>query len=213
MGAEPKHASFVIAKWAEREGFAQAFSPQERTYMAKPAGQWTRQETINGNWRREALVTLKWALQVIQPMPSADVQIPMEDVLEGAWLLKETSVFRKQASLLPPDEIHKQRNVAEFWLWRSRTWKLQNYSEEKLREHKVSKEKLRAIADHAAAKGEKDGLFRCLEGDFPAFGKPFRALNEHEWTKMNSILTERLYGLNWICNVDDLEWDDVETST
>ena len=77
----------------------------------------------------------------------------------------------------------------------------------------MSKEKLRAIVDHAAAKGEKDGLFRCLEGDFPAFGKPFRALNEHEWTKMNSILTERLYGLNWICNVDDLEWDDVETST
>ena len=30
---------------------------------------------------------------------------------------------------------------------------------------------------------------------------------------MNSILTERFYGLNWICNIDGLEWDDVETST
>jgi Domain of unknown function (DUF4272) len=213
MGVEPKHAPSVIAKWVEREGFAQAFSSQEKAYMAKPAGQWTRQETINGSWRREALVTLEWALQIVQPMPLADVQIPMEDVLEGAWLLKETSGFRKKASLLPPAEIHKQRDVAEFWLWRSRTWKLQHYSEEKLREHKVSKEKLRAIADHAAAKGEKDGLFRCIEGDFPAFGKPFRALDDREWTKINSILTERLYGLNWICNIDGLEWDNVETST
>jgi hypothetical protein len=213
MGVEPEDAPSVIAKWVEREGLAQAFSPQERAYMLKEAGQWTRQETINGSWRREALVALEWALQIVQPMPPADVQIPLEDVLEGAWLLKETSRFRKQVSLLSPAEIHKQRDVAEFWLWRSRTWKLEHYSEEQLKEYKLSGDKLRAIADHAAAKGEKDGLFRCIEGDLPAFNKPIRDLDDREWTKMNSILTERFYGLNWICNIDGLEWDDVETST
>jgi len=213
MGVGPRYAPSVIAKWVEDEGFAQAFSPQEKVYMAKAAGQWTRQETLNGHWRREALVTLEWALQIVQPMPPADVQIPMEDVLEGAWLLKKTSSFRKQVSLVPTEEIHKQRDIAEFWLWRSRTWTLEHYSEEELKEYKVSKEKLRATADHAAARAEKDGLFRCIEGDFPAFGKSFHALNDHEWSIMNSILTERLCGLNWVCNIDGFEWDDVETST
>lgn len=95
MGVEPEDAPSVIAKWVEREGLAQAFSPQERAYMLKEAGQWTRQETMNGSWRREALLTLEWALQIVQPMPPADVQIPLEDVLEGAWLLKETSPVAK----------------------------------------------------------------------------------------------------------------------
>jgi hypothetical protein len=142
MGVAPEDAPSVIAKWVEREGLAQAFSPQERAYMLKEAGQWTRQETMNGSWRREALLTLEWALQIVQPMPPADVQIPLEDVLEGGWLLKETSRLRKQVSLLSPAEIHKQRDVAEFWLWRSRTWTLEHYSEEQLKDHKLSGDKL-----------------------------------------------------------------------
>jgi hypothetical protein len=213
MGTEPRDAPSVITEWVENEGIAKSFSPQEKRCMAKPAGLWTRQETLDGYWRREALMTLEWALKIVQPMPPADVQIKMEDLLEGAWLMKDTSRFREQASLIASSEVWRQRDVAEFWLWRCRTWRLEHFSAEEQRKYKVTMEKLRAVADHAAAKAEHDGLFRCIDGDFPAFGKSFRALSDNECDLMNSISVERLHGLNWICNVDNLEWDHVETST
>ena len=209
----PDDLAGSINAWLEKDLLVSYLSPSERAWMAKPSGTWPRQEILDSFWRREALMALEWALQIVEPFPPQDVQLPLQDLLESSWLFKETVRFREGASLRLPQEISKQRDIAEFWLWRSRTSTLQGYSEEELRNYKTSKEKLRAIVDRAAAAGEKNGAFQRIDGDFPALGKPFRDLSSDEWSLMNSICTERLYGLNWLCAEPSLEWDSVETST
>jgi hypothetical protein len=213
LGGEPEEVPKIIQGWIDKEHLGPHLSPKERIMIAKRAGELTRQEMLDGWWRREALTVLEWSLRIIEPMPAADTQIPMEDVLESAWLLKDTSSFRKAAALRSTEEISSQRDTAEFWLWRVRTTTLMSYSTEDLVKHRTSKDKLRTIADHAAATAEANGLFKCINGDFPAFGKAFRELNDKELRLITSISMERLHGLNWLCVIDGLDWDDVETNT
>ena len=64
----------------------------------------------------------------------------------------------------------------------------------------------------AAQRGKEDGLFEPIGNDFPAFGKPYRDLDEQQWNEMRSIAYERLYGLNWLCGYAE-DWDDVTCDT
>lgn len=202
-----------INQWLEREELMLSLSPKETSAMQKRPGTWTSRERIDGSWRREALTVLEWALGILEPMPAADSCVAAEDVLEAAYLMEETSGFRDKAKLRRPDAIVQARDTAEFWLWRCRASKLQNESEEEALGRNVSKEERSRIVTRAAATGESRGLFRCIGSDFPAFGKPFRDLSEDEYQRIRSISTERLYGLNWLCNVDAPDSDNVETNT
>jgi hypothetical protein len=145
-------------------------------------------------------------------MPDADKQVDIVDLLKSAWLFEDTRRLRTTVQLRSPENINKARDIAEFWLWRVRTTQLQN-SPDSASDPRTSKEKLEAIIAHAAETGERDGLFNRIGGDFPAFGRAFRDLNQSEWSLVRSICTERLYGLNWLSDVDGLEWDQVDTST
>jgi Domain of unknown function (DUF4272) len=211
-GVDPKDAPSRIDRWLSQEGLTTGLSPQERFWMSVPSGTWSKQNTLNASWRREGLTVLLWGLQVLEPMPSADAQIDIVDLLQSAWLLKDTKAFREMAKLRFAEEINKTRDAAEFWLWRARTTQLQE-SPDALIDPRTSKKRLEEIISHAAETGERKGLFKRVGGDFPAFGKPFRDLNQAEWSLIRSICVERLYGLNWLCDIDGLEWDDVDTST
>jgi Domain of unknown function (DUF4272) len=210
--AQPKDAPFLLNEWLAKEGLTKGLSPKEQFLMARPAGEWSEREFLNASWRREALTVLLWGLRIVDPLPKADQQLDLIDLLHAAWLLKATSDFRKTAGLCAAETAGRVRDDAEFWLWRVRTTQLQN-SPESLTDPRTSTEKLDAIISHAAETGERQGLFKRIGGDFPCFGKPFRDLEEKEWSLIHSICTERLYGLNWLCDVDGLQWDDVETST
>jgi Domain of unknown function (DUF4272) len=212
-GGAPHDAPSGIRRWLDKEGLTLSLSPIERDLIAKPISTWTRQERLDGWWRREALMVLEWSLRIVEPMPPADTRVAMEDLLEGSWLFQDSAEFRKIMSLRSPDDVSKEREIAEFWLWRVRTTQLLRYSDDELTEHKLSREKLGTIVEHAAATGDKNGWFRSIDGDFPAFGKPFHDLGDVEWDIMKSICTERLYGLNWVCSIDGLDWDHVETNT
>jgi hypothetical protein len=212
MGVEVKDAPSRIDRWISQEGLKVDLSPQEQLWMSLPVGKWSEQRILNASWRRECLTVLLWGLRIVEPMPSADVQLDIVDLLQAAWLLKETSALRNIAKLRFDEEISTARDDAEFWLWRVRATQMQN-SAEGSTDPRISKEKLDEIVTHAAETGERKGLFKRMGRDFPALGKPFRELCEDEWSLMRSICDERLYGLNWLCDIDGLEWDDVETST
>jgi hypothetical protein len=47
-------------------------------------------------------------------------------------------------------------------------------------------------------------MFKRIRGDFPAFGKAFRELNHNEWSLAHSLCRERLYGRNWLSDIDGL---------
>lgn len=213
LGGEAKEVPRIIQRWADEEQFGPYFSPKERIMMAKPPGKFTKRERLDGWWRREALMVLEWSLRIIEPMPAADTRVPMEDVLESAWLLRDTSSFRRSAKLRSAEEILHQRETAELWLWRTRRTTIQISSAADFAKNENSKEASRASADRAAATAEAIGLFKRIDGDFPAFGKAFRDLSNDEFDLVRSISMERLHGLNWLCGMDGLEWDDVELNT
>jgi hypothetical protein len=203
----------IIQRWIDQEQLDRHFSPKERIMMAKPAGEFTDRDRLDGWWRREALMVLEWSLRIIEPMPPADTRLPMEDVLESAWLLRNASSFRRSAKLRSAEEISDQREIAEFWLWRTRRMPRERFAGEDFAKNEKSIEALRDSANHAAATGEARGFFKRINGDFPAFGKAFRDLSDDELNLIASISMERLYGLNWLCLIDGLEWDDVELNT
>jgi hypothetical protein len=213
LGGKPEEVPRIIQRWVDQEQLDRYFSPRERIMMAKPAGEFTRRDRLDGWWRREALMVLDWSLRIIEPMPPADTRVPTEDVLESAWLLRNTSSFRRAAKLRSVEEISDQREIAEFWLWRTRRLPRQPSSVEEFSKNEKSMEALRASADHAAATGEARGFFKRINGDFPAFGKAFRDLSDNELDLITSISMERLHGLNWLCVIDGFDWDDVEKNT
>lgn len=137
--------------------------------MDIPVGEWTKRDTLNALWRREGLMVLLWGLKIVDPMPHADKQVDIVDLLKSAWLFKDTRKLRTTVQLRSPENINKARDLAEFWLWRVRTTQLQN-SPNSANDPRTSKEKLEAIIAHAAETGERDGLFKRIGGDFPAFG-------------------------------------------
>ena len=213
LGGEAEEVPQIIQRWVDQEQLGPYFSPKERMMMAKQAGDFTHRDRLDGWWRREALMVLEWSLRIIEPMPPADTRVPMEDVLESAWLLRNTSSFRRAAKLRSAEEISDQREIAESWLWRTRRTPRQRSPGEGFVKTEKSMEALRASADHAAATGETRGFFKRINGDFPAFGKAFRDLSDDELNHITSISMERLHGLNWLCAIDGLDWDDVEKNT
>ena len=211
-GVAPKDAPHRLDQWLEREGLKSDLSPQERFWMDTPAGEWTKRETLDASWRRECLTVLLWGLRIIEPLPPADRQVDIVDLLKSTWLLRDTGKLRANVQLRSPSQISKARDIAEFWLWRVRTTQLQN-SPDNANDPRLSQGNLEAIVAHAAETGERDGMFKRINGDFPAFGKAFRELNQNEWSLAQSICRERLYGLNWLTDIDGLEWDHIETNT
>ena len=64
----------------------------------------------------------------------------------------------------------------------------------------------------AAKHWQKQGLFKTIKGDYPAFGKPSAKLTDDEWQTCRSIAIERLHGLNWLRG-RGANWDKVPTDT
>jgi Domain of unknown function (DUF4272) len=108
----------ATCRWLEKESLTDSLSPMERNLLTKPASAWTRQEGLDGWWRREALMVLEWSLRIVEPMPPADSRIPMEDLLEGSWLFRDSSACRREVLLRRATDISQHRDIAEFWLWR-----------------------------------------------------------------------------------------------
>jgi hypothetical protein len=212
-GGQPEETPARISRWLECEALTGDLSPKEATALSEPFGSWTERDFLDGWWRREALMVLEWSMGIIEPMPPADTRIAMEDLLEGSWLFRNRSELQQRTSLRSPSAVWKERDTAEFWLWRVRTSQLLAYPEERLREMKTNRDQLAEIVRRAAVAGEKGGAFRRIDGDFPALGKAFRQLNETELDLMRSISVERLHGLNWICMNDAPDWDNVSTNT
>ena len=193
--------------WLEQEGLWEATSGRERAWLEKKLGAWTRQEIANGQWREEALAVLIWALHPGTPMPAYDQPAFSTALMTLVPHPGDSHAFVAEAKLRDSNEISQARDVAELWLWRARTTQLQ-------REHHEPPKGMsyEYIIATTAKMAQEEGLFRAIEGDFPASGKPYAKLSEREWETMRSIATERLYALNWLRGRAE-DWDQVPTDT
>ena len=207
-GAPPPDLDRRLNSWLKAEGLWDSASDIEKALMQKPLGAWTKPEVADGQWREDSLDVLIWALRSDATMPPYDVPIFTTEVMKSVRDLGQLQQFLARAKLRPEAAILKALDVAELWLWRSRTTQLQkeHYSPPK------GERGLEQIVSMTVAKAQKDGLFTPIRDDFPALGKPYAELTESEWQTLHSIATERLYALNWLCGYAE-NWDDVPTGT
>ena len=204
-----RRATEALNNWLKAENLWDALSPTERDLMAQPSGNIPEQQLINMSWRAEALAMINWTLGYLKQMPGFDREVSDSDKSVAMPIQKDVNSFVNAAHLRPGVEIHKARDLAEFWHWRARTYQIQRNPDKYALPPGVS---LDEIVRSAAAKGHVDGLFVAIDEDFPALGKAYRDLTEEEWNLMISIVRERHYVLNWLCS-PGAAWDDVTTDT
>jgi len=174
------------------------------------------QDQINGIWRAQALDVLLWALGITDAINAYDVEAS-PDVLKliPADLLSRDPV---RLQLRPATPLERERNVAELWHWRSRTRQLQVEGYPFQGNRDLDKMGIRGYPDlirQTAEMARDNGdIPRVIDGDFPAFGKPYRALTPEEWSIVTSITIERHFALNWLCGyAPGNRWDETPTDT
>jgi hypothetical protein len=207
--AEQQRHSDEINAWLKEESLWKELSRRERELLTRPLGSWSPQEIADGQWRKEALCALVWALGRLRPLPRFDEPADAKELLDAIEFMKPADALVLRPKLLPESEISGARNVAELWLWRARTYHFQRNPQKYPPPSGMSYHDLiRQVADMA----EEKGLFRAIEHDFPVAGQPYATLNDDKVSELQSIASERLYALNWLCNYSE-NWDAVPTLT
>jgi Domain of unknown function (DUF4272) len=193
----------------------EALTPRERSFARKTVATLTEQEQVNAIWRMEALAAIIWALGI------ADLPPYDEPAGEGTLDLMKPyfrAVAISKAALRERAEIERAREVAELWHWRCRTWQLTREGIAPPADSAIRSAAIAGVADivrSAATRALDEGtLAAVIDGDFPAFGKPFRTLDSDEWACVRSIAAERHYAFNWLCGyAPSNAWDDTPTET
>lgn len=208
---EVKACLGVLARlnsWLQEESLWEAFSAREKVLMQKDPGKWTPQERIDASWRCEASGVLAWSLCLPVKVPPYDTQFEIDDLIKQVPLMAAASDFVAGARLRPVNELREAREIAEQWLWRARTTTLQKKGCDKLPKGMTFPQIIAMSAEYA----RDHGRFTPIDNDFPAFGKSYAQLSDAEWSMMQSMASERLYGLNWVCGYEQ-DWDKVPTGT
>jgi hypothetical protein len=193
-------------RWLRRENLADSLSGAERALVAKSPADWSEKESIDADWRNESLGALLWAISAVGDMPPYDERF--QDLPSRVPLLAPTAGFRRAASLRPPDELERAREIAELWHRRSRTTQPRSEGGPQ-----AAGSELDAIACQSAALAHAAGSIpEPIDGDFPAYGKAYRDLAAGECSEAGSIARERHYALNWLSGSSS-DWDSVPTGT
>jgi hypothetical protein len=207
--SEQQRHNDEINQWLKEESLWKELSRRERELLSRPLGSWSEQQIADGQWRKEALCVLAWALGRIRSMPRFDQPADAKELLEAMEFMKPAGAVVSRAKLVPESEITGARNVAELWLWRARTSRFQRDPKKYPPPSGMSyPDLIRQVSDMA----EEKGLFRAVDHDFPVAGQPYAALPEDEVSELQSIASERLYALNWLCGYAE-NWDAVPTLT
>jgi TPR repeat protein len=201
-----------INEWLKDETLWLAASDAEKKWLNSPAGSWAGQMLKNVCWRAEALGVIGWSLGLADRIPPYDAQLDESSFAYHLKILCPAKPFVSGAKLRDEKEILQAREIAESWLWRARTTQIQKEPGKYPPPPLPPGWTYDKIILQASTYWEKEGLFKGINGDYPAHGKAYRELTDGEWHEMRSIATERLYGLNWLCGYA-ADWDRVPTGT
>jgi hypothetical protein len=210
-----KHAELVgnVKRWLSDEGLTQHQSDEEKRLFSISVGQWEHQDIINVSWRTQSLAVLLWALSVIDAIPPYDEEIDDKPILKKIELFKPSADFFVKIKLRNKEQLEKARSVAELWHWRARTTQLLNLNSLSYESDTGAGLTFKQVIKIASEKGSEAGdLPKPMDGDFPAFGKAYKYLDEHEYSLATSISMERHFALNWLCGYS-ADWDETPTDT
>jgi hypothetical protein len=176
-------------------------SEEERHALGHEVGTWALPQIVDASWRTESAAVLAWALGYASTMPAYDEQGVPKEVF--------ANVDRAPPRLRSATELGAARGLAELWHWRARTLGLQRSGEPVRLPPGYTLEK---VVAQTAGLSQQKGWFRPIGDDFPAFGKPYRELDDDQMSVAMSIAMERHRAFNWLCGYA-VDWDDVPTDT
>ncbi|MCC6359891.1 MAG: DUF4272 domain-containing protein [Phycisphaerales bacterium] len=211
QNGEAKTAAKRLADFIKTSELARWFSNQEAASIVEPPGSWPRQTFINAHWRFEALAVLLWAIGRIDVMPAFDATVNTVEIPNMVPLLGDLEAvhgFVRKSELRESDALDEMREIAESWHWRARTHARATGMYPTDSDPNELLEYARESASHAGESGQ----FTPIDGDYPAFGKPYQRVTKEEWQLLISIAQERHYASNWLCG-DSADWDNVSLDT
>jgi len=165
------------------------------------------QAVVDANWLGETIVCLLWSLGLVAEIPPYDHEVARHIMKEFPQHPPELPTLR------PLDIIARQRPIAEPWHWRARTRQLQEEGRmpSMLPGGLTLETMLKMTSSKAAEAGDVEAP---IDGDFPAFGKPYPDLTEAEFSVAMSIALERHRALNWLCGyAPGNRWRETPTAT
>lgn len=193
-----------LQQWLIDEGIAPHLSQNERYLLDLPLGKWSERVLTTVGWRCEALGMMLWALQRLDHRPDYDTPFALLDVLEPLDIFNPTIDFIWLATLRDDHALDRCRDQAELWNWRSRATEL-----ERMGVRPPEGVSFREIIRETAQRAYHDGHIRHpINGDFPAFNKPYVHLDDDEYNLLSAIAYERYFALNWVCELSS-EWENV----
>jgi hypothetical protein len=113
--AQAEGARVETARWLEREALVDAASDLERKLFDATSGTWPAEAIRDGEWRREALGTLLWAIRHLEELPPYGTAFEAAAVDHAITRSGSVSSFRSESSLRPLDELDRAWMEADAW--------------------------------------------------------------------------------------------------
>jgi tetratricopeptide (TPR) repeat protein len=115
----------ALLSWIEALGLTLELEPAELDFLTTPVGQASPRQTIDGQWRREGLCVLAWALGRFA-LPMYDQPTDPDAVLQSLEFLSvnDASALRESARLRVADELHRYASHITIVHWRIRQFQL-----------------------------------------------------------------------------------------
>lgn len=183
-----------LLDWVVEEGLSPHLTFAENRLLYAPLGEWSSRWLMHTSWRAETLGMLLWSLRVLDDIPPYDVPFEQEDILAPLDIFTPTIDFVWCAELRPTSSLRAMRDLAELWDWRARATQLQRLGVRPMPNMSLS-DIIRATAEQAHRNGTLNAL---INGDFPAFGKPYALLSDDQYDLTRTIAYERYSAMNWV---------------
>ncbi len=195
----------------KQSGLWARLTKAERAFVTAPLLSLTEQQRVDASWLMEGAACLLWALGYLDAIPPYDTQASVELLKSGPN--QPMRDLLSSATLRPEAEITRARDAAELWHWRARTRQLQEGGAPSFKLPPGLTFPL-IIQDAAEAGLAGGAVTAVLEGDFPAFGAPYRDASAEQYHVLTSIAMERHRAFNWLCGkAPGNRWDRTPTDT
>lgn len=191
-----------LYRWLDTEKIMPHLTPVEQELMGKPLGNWSHRAVVLTTHRIETLGILAWALRLIPHIPTFDTSFTFPALSDCLDILTPTIDIVWRAELRPRSQLVRMRDTAELWDWRCRASELQRMGV-RPSEGVNYRDVIRVNAEQAYADGT---LPAPLEGDFPAFGRPFGLISQRQYEQVRAIAAERCQAMSWLMETS-AEWD------
>lgn len=233
LAVPPRHMlAEVMRHWSdqERDDFKKSTEDERDEFWKglKDAGLWphltaseriiadstaytmTHRQQVDASWQTEGAQVLLWALEIVPEFPPYDTMAD-QDILRHIGFVSEPQ-------LRDPALLMRTRDVAELWMWRSRTRLLVEKGEPFELDEAANPFGFKSYDDivkYTATKAAEEGdIPATVNSDFPVNGRAFRDISADEWSEVQSIITERLHALNWLCGyAPGNDWDKTPLSS